>query len=447
MNISKQALIAIFVPFLAITVPAMAMDMDMKKLVKFQVNQLMEEPFEHDKYQPKPSYVIGKNRNYISLNNHNSNTSIPNVIEIAKQQRIKEIIKFKAIAQQYTPQNEQEWDLAQKQIDQLNTRNAAIRKSAEDLQQKLIDNALAKKLSFTKSSMDEILQRPFQHEKKCPITIQLTENPKIGYLDTTGVEDFNEILPVQAHDPFVTITSNIDQKLLKNILLEQVTNESVDCNILLNKLNTNNDIEREEKTKQTKRFDERKNRMVESASNLTTLQIPPIFPIKYLQTDDSCNINNTSVCLNFKEDKKLNTLLTTFKQQPTTLFCHLTPESATRLRLINGEALENEDKKIIQTEVDAIKTDFRNKKIVERKPYGDVLEDQDYSYSLLPNSDIVTHYCNYHQHGENGHSDKRTRDEALANLNPNAFGFLNDRENGYKKRKLSSNTKIIEDIQ
>ncbi len=66
-----------------------------------------------------------------------------------------------------------------------------------------------KRLSFVKNAADEIIKRPFNHTHHPAIIVELTNEPKIGYLDTFGIENLKSTaLSAEESDPFVTITNN-----------------------------------------------------------------------------------------------------------------------------------------------------------------------------------------------------------------------------------------------
>lgn len=427
MNTLKQIFLAIFLPLLAITHVATAMDM--KALVEHQINKLIKKPLKHKKYLSETSatHVVTQNGSYLGI--QDKDALLSNAIRIAQQQERKETDKFKLIRSMYEPKNKLERTSLTNQYTKQNHKLSTLQSDIDLFKVNLATITSNK----TKKAIDEIIQRPFNHAK-FPITVKLTENPKIGYLDTTGIEDFNEILSVQAHDPFVTITQNIDEDKLTNVVCEQISAEHKECTTLLNKLTSH------DRAEQTERCKTRKNELYTSFNELKNWTIPALLPVKYLQNDEPLTLKDgSSIYLDFKDDKKLHTLLASFKQQPTTLFCHLTAKSAHKIRVLeDGESLTPDEEKSINAEVDAKKIEFRNRQIIERKEVDYTIDLQEYSHKLLPDSDIVTHDSNYHLHGENGYSEKRTRDEALAHLNPNAFGLLNDRQGGYKKRKITS---------
>jgi hypothetical protein len=438
---SKIVLSVLILPFLTIsfTTTAMNTNIDTKRLVAVQFNLITQRPFEHDKHQlraPIKRRLVNKNGTYIHSIIQNTNNTEPNVIEIAKQQILTEKNTVTEILKQHTPDNENEWRDAQKQIAKFNKRTEKIKKSAEILQEKLNQAFSTKRLSFVKNAADEIMKRPFNHTDHPAIIVQLTDEPKIGYMDAFGIEDLKPTaLSAEQSDPFVTIAHEIAPNIL-DIACQQASAEQKELQAILDKLNMNNKTEEEEKRDQLARFSRRLHGMQTSVHNIRNSNLPPFIPIKHLEDGNTIHIiKDTPIRLEFKEGKKLNTLMATFKQQPTSLFCHLTPESAEKLRTIDTNELEADDITALFAEVDVIKNEFRNREIVERIPHGEIREDQNYLFDHILTSNIVEHYCNYHKHGNNGYSEKERRDEVLTSLNDNVFTFLKDRESGRRKKR------------
>lgn len=440
----KIALNALILPFLAINFAVIAMDH--KELVKIQFNQVMEKPFDHDTYQPKAPIRHNRiiNGTYINYITKDTSQTTPNVIEIARQQILNEQKEITTILRQYTPQNDNEWNDATEQIRQSNARARTIKESANALQKNLNEDASRKKILSIKSAAQEIITSPFNHDQY-KTTIKLTNPARIGYGDTDYINHLNSInIPAKQDDPLVTVKFRIEQNL-QNVVDQQITEDGLKITKILNQLTPETLETYKLRREQFAALSERREKIYTSAKALwetSKLPWPPAIPAKYL--DDNCSIlnlnGNTPVEVTFNENKELIDLITKFKEKPTTLFCTLSEELATKIVSIN-EQTSQETREIIKTElfqqVTIKKEELKTNKLIKRRPRQD--DDlQEFEPKLLPNSNVVEHMCNYHEHGKKSYSDKKRRNELIAGLNNNTLAFLNDRENGYKKRKLST---------
>ncbi len=309
-------------------------------------------------------------------------------------------------------------------------------------------------INFMATAMDnpkfnELILRPFKHENYKPTIELIKDTKKIGYGDEDCIKNLNEAgIKAKPNSPLIPFIVTINPQVMKTAY-QQIKDEGEEAMTIWNEevLNKQHlpdlypNILRKMDT-----FNKRCKLIKNSAQKLKetpNLSWPTLIPVEYL--DDSnieLNLDNHSpINLQFNECQTVENLKKTFAEKPTTTF--FTLKKATCDMLNNAAIIgttEEEDEIIgseVLNEIAPKKQYLRSNEIVKKRESQ--YEDPQIIFdTTLPKSSIIVVDCNYHLHGENGYSEKRARDEALANLKPNIFGFLNDRENGYKKRKLTS---------
>jgi hypothetical protein len=309
-------------------------------------------------------------------------------------------------------------------------------------------------INFMATAMDnlkfnELILRPFKHENYKPTIELINYAKKVGYGDQGCINNLNEAgIKTKPNSPLIPFIVTIDPQVMQTAT-QQINDEKEEMITILQEEALNKqhlpdlypNILRKMDT-----FNKRAQLIKKSAQKLEetpNLPWPTLIPVEHLN-DSNIKINlynDLPTNLQFNEYQTIENLKKTFEEKPTTTFYTLKSTTYKTLNNAANRTISEEERNDITweiiEEIDLQKQHLRSNKIIKKnRLQNDAL--QQLPNRTLPNSNIIMVDCNYHLHGENGYSEKRTRDEALANLTPNVFGFLNDRENGYKKRKLTS---------
>jgi hypothetical protein len=296
---------------------------------------------------------------------------------------------------------------------------------------------------------NELILRDFKHEKIKPIIRLINNSKKIGYGDQNCISNLNEAgFKAEKNSPLIPFIVTVDPRV-RQTAMQQIKDEKEEISTILREEAINKqhlpelygNIQRKIYI-----FNQRAQLITESAQKLEktpNLPWPTVMPVGHLNDSNiQLNLYNTvpAIDLQFNECQTVETLKKTFAEKPTTIFFTLKKATCDMLNNAANVALTQEERDDITLEIiDEItpqKQYLRSNEVIKRREFQhDDL--QVLPNDTLPKSNMIMVDFNYHNHGENGYSEKRTRDEALANLNPNIFGFLNDREIGYKKRKLT----------
>ncbi len=294
---------------------------------------------------------------------------------------------------------------------------------------------------------NELILRDFKHEKFKPIIRLMHDAKKIGYGDQSCISNLNEAgFQAKINSPLIPFIVTIDPQV-RQVAMQQIKDEKDEITAILNEEAANKQhlpdfyetIQRKVDT-----FNQRAELIKTSALNLEStpnLPWPTVIPIKHLDDNNiKINLYNSSpIDLQFNECQTVEKLKKTFAEKPTTIFFTLKSTTCNILNNAAHIALTQDERDDITLEIiDEIhpqKQYLRSNEVIQKHHQYDAL--QILPNATLPRSNMIMVDFNYHNHGENGYAEKRTRDEALANLNHNVFGFLNDRETGHKKRKLT----------
>lgn len=285
-----------------------------------------------------------------------------------------------------------------------------------------------------RNKLNEIIARPFEHNK-CKGQVKLLPKPEVGYGDTECIQSIkNKLIAANQHSPLVTVQLIYPRNIVK-IAQEQRDIEKKEALELFR--NECSEKDREFIQKEIERFNARAKQMQQSAQEYqqhitSCAQKMPLMPVEHLLDNEQMIIN--TVPLVFTEHKKLETLLTSFEEQPKTLFFTLEQTTANTLnttscniQLPGFNQMRDEIDVKIHQEFEPKKMALRTNGIITRRAHqNDDL--QDYSNYTLDDSTIISHTSNYHNHGPNGYSNEKLQKTILKNklAEQRSLDFIND---------------------